>query len=466
VLLLRRPLLDELGQHARRLADHAPVRPLALDRRGLAGRPVGDHGRGAAPPPEHADPARLPEGEPGGPADPLPRAHLADAPALDARRVRRDAHGAAHLDGERRRAGAGVRRAEVRRARAPRPRRARQPGNRHRRGGEGGPGRQREPAHRHALWEPPRLHGPGHGPADQRRAVPARDRRLPQRLARAPGGAGAGDRQRRGRQDGLLVRQRRAAPALDRARRPAPARHQHGRGGRRRDGAPAHLQGVAAAVGAGRDPVRPLAVAYDGAAEIGFTILSMTLSLAAVFIPVLFMPGILGRLFHEFSVTICTAILISGCVSLTLTPMLCARYLRPPAEARHGRLFAATERAFDGLLRGYERSLGWVLRHRPATMGVSLALLAMTGLLFVHVPKGFIPNEDQGFVFTVVEAAEGVSFEQMTRLQLAVTDIVRADPSVEELFSSISASSASTGSTLNQGRMFLHLRPRAERPSA
>ncbi len=210
----------------------------------------------------------------------------------------------------------------------------------------------------------------------------------------------------------------------------------------------------------------PLEAAYDGAAEIGFTILSMTLSLAAVFIPVLFMPGILGRLFHEFAVTICVAILISGCVSLTLTPMLCARYLRPPAEARHGRLFAATERAFDGLLRGYERSLGWVLRHRPATMGVSLALLAMTGLLFVHVPKGFIPNEDQGFVFTVVEAAEGVSFEQMTRLQLAVTDIVRADPSVEELFSSISASSASTGSTLNQGRMFLHLRPRAERPSA
>src|SRR5439155_354759 len=102
VLHHRRPLLDELGQHARRLADHAPVRPLALDRRGRAGRPVGDHGRRAAPPPEHADPARLPEGEPGGPADPLPRAHLADAPALDARRVRRDAHGAAHLDGERR----------------------------------------------------------------------------------------------------------------------------------------------------------------------------------------------------------------------------------------------------------------------------------------------------------------------------------------------------------------------------
>src|SRR5262245_44329987 len=169
----------------------------------------------------------------------------------------------------------------------------------------------------------------------------------------------------------------------------------------------------------------PEEAARKGSAQIGFTIVSMTLSLAAVFIPVLFMPGILGRLFHEFAVTICVAILISGVVSLSLTPMLCARYLRPPSEARHGRLFAATERAFDRLLRGYERSLAWVLRHRPATMGVSLVLLAVTGLLFVHVPKGFIPNEDQGLVFTVVEAAEGVSFEQMTRLQLAVTDVVR-----------------------------------------
>src|SRR3989442_6410729 len=109
----------------------------------------------------------------------------------------------------------------------------------------------------------------------------------------------------------------------------------------------------------------PLEAAYDGAAEIGFTILSMTLSLAAVFIPVLFMPGILGRLFHEFAVTICVAILISRCVSLTLTPMLCARYLRPPAEARHVRLFAATERAFHCLLRCFQRSLRLVLRHRP-----------------------------------------------------------------------------------------------------
>jgi HAE1 family hydrophobic/amphiphilic exporter-1 len=211
---------------------------------------------------------------------------------------------------------------------------------------------------------------------------------------------------------------------------------------------------------------RPLQAALDGAQEIGFTILSMTLSLAAVFIPVFFLPGILGRLFHEFSVTICVAILISGVVSLTLTPMLCARYLRPPGAERHGRLYMATERFFDAMQRAYERSLRWVLRHRPATMAVSLLLLGLTVVLFERIPKGFIPNDDQGLVFTVVEAAEGVSFEQMTRLQLAVTDVIRADPAVEKLSSSISASNGGNGATLNQGRLFLRLKPRGERPSA
>jgi HAE1 family hydrophobic/amphiphilic exporter-1 len=186
----------------------------------------------------------------------------------------------------------------------------------------------------------------------------------------------------------------------------------------------------------------PLQAALDGAQEIGFTILSMTLSLAAVFIPVFFLPGILGRLFHEFSVTICVAILISGVVSLTLTPMLCARYLRPPGAERHGRLYMATERFFDAMQGGYERSLRWVLRHRPATMAVSLLLLGLTVVLFERIPKGFIPNDDQGLVFTVVEAAEGVSFEQMTRLQLAVTDVIRADPAVEKLSSMEGASLA------------------------
>ncbi|HVN87561.1 MAG TPA: efflux RND transporter permease subunit [Candidatus Binatia bacterium] len=204
--------------------------------------------------------------------------------------------------------------------------------------------------------------------------------------------------------------------------------------------------------------------ALDGASEIGFTILSMTLSLAAVFIPVLFMPGILGRLFHEFAVTICVAILISGFVSLSLTPMMCSRFLRPHGAVRHGRWYQATERVFDALLRGYQRSLQWVLRHRPATMAVSLVILVGTGFLFVRVSKGFIPNEDQSAIFGVTEAAQGVSFEAMVQHQTAVADIVRKDPSLQVLFSTVVGSNASSGSTINQGRMFMHLKPHGERP--
>jgi hydrophobic/amphiphilic exporter-1 (mainly G- bacteria), HAE1 family len=210
---------------------------------------------------------------------------------------------------------------------------------------------------------------------------------------------------------------------------------------------------------------RPVEAALNGSREIGFTILSMTLSLAAVFIPVLFMPGILGRLFHEFAVTICVAILISGVVSLSLTPMLCSRFLRPPREARHGRLYAATERAFDRLLRGYERSLQWVLQRRRGAMVASLLLLALTGYLFVRIPKGFIPNEDQSAIFAVTEASQGVSFDAMVRHQKQVADIMRHDPAVRALFSTIVGSNASAGSTPNQGRMFLHLKPPGERGS-
>jgi len=209
----------------------------------------------------------------------------------------------------------------------------------------------------------------------------------------------------------------------------------------------------------------PLQAALEGSREIGFTILSMTLSLAAVFIPVLFMPGILGRLFHEFAVTICIAILISGFVSLTLTPMLCSRFLLPPSAERHGRFYDVTEHLNDALLRLYEHSLRWVLRHRPGTMAVSLVILVATVYLFIRVPKGFIPNEDQSAIFAITEAAQGVSFEAMSRHQQAVADIVRQDPSVNVLFSTVVGSNASMGSTVNQGRMFLHLKDRSERGS-
>jgi HAE1 family hydrophobic/amphiphilic exporter-1 len=207
----------------------------------------------------------------------------------------------------------------------------------------------------------------------------------------------------------------------------------------------------------------PMQAALNGSREISFTILSMTLSLAAVFIPVLFMPGIVGRLFHEFAVTICVAILISGFVSLSLTPMLCSRFLRPPGETRHGRFYQATERAFEAMLHSYGHSLQWVLRHRSATMAVSLVILVLTGYLFVVVPKGFIPDEDQSLIFGVTEAAQGTSFEEMKRLQQTVTEIVRQDPRVLALFSAALGASASSGSTPNQGRIFVHVRPRSER---
>jgi len=210
---------------------------------------------------------------------------------------------------------------------------------------------------------------------------------------------------------------------------------------------------------------RPLEAALNGSREIGFTILSMTLSLAAVFIPVLFMPGILGRLFNEFAVTICAAILISGAVSLSLTPMLCGRILRASSETRQGSFYLRSERVFDGMLGLYERSLQWVLRHRPATMVVSLLILIATVWLFVRVSKGFIPNEDQSAVFAVTEAEQGVSFEAMARHQQAATDIIRQDPSVHRLFSTVIGTNPSSGATSNQGRMFIHLKPRSERAS-
>jgi HAE1 family hydrophobic/amphiphilic exporter-1 len=210
---------------------------------------------------------------------------------------------------------------------------------------------------------------------------------------------------------------------------------------------------------------RPMDAAFSGSREIGFTILSMTLSLAAVFIPVLFMPGILGRLFHEFAVVICVAILLSGFVSLSLTPMLCSRFLRPPGEESHGRWYVASERVFDGMHQGYQRSLGWVLRHRRATLLASFAILAVTVLLFRDVSKGFIPDEDQAAIFGVTEAPQGTSFDAMAEYQQAVADIVRRDPAVSHLFSSISVATAINGSTPNQGRIFVHLFPRSQRAS-
>jgi HAE1 family hydrophobic/amphiphilic exporter-1 len=201
--------------------------------------------------------------------------------------------------------------------------------------------------------------------------------------------------------------------------------------------------------------------ALRGSREIGFTILSMTLSLVAVFIPVLFMPGIMGRLLHEFAVTISMAILISGVVSLTLTPMLCSRFLRPPGGERHGRLYMAMERFFNGMHDLYDRTLQTVLHHRGIVLAVILALTVVTGWLFVKMPKGFLPSEDTGQIFAFTEAAQGISFEDMVRHQKQLADIVAKDPNVEAFMSAVGAGGSSSSG--NTGRIFMRLKPRNER---
>jgi HAE1 family hydrophobic/amphiphilic exporter-1 len=201
--------------------------------------------------------------------------------------------------------------------------------------------------------------------------------------------------------------------------------------------------------------------ALDGAREIGFTILSMTVSLAAVFIPVLFMGGILGRLLHEFAVTIGAAILVSGFVSLTLTPMLCSRFLKPPKSERHGHLYAVTERYFDAMLDVYQRSLSWVMRHRPATMVFSGIILLATLLLFYVIPKGFLPSEDNDELIIFTQAAQGISFDSMVKHQLAEVSLLKSSPNIRRFFAGVGV--GGPGGSTNTGILFVHLKPRSER---
>jgi HAE1 family hydrophobic/amphiphilic exporter-1 len=205
----------------------------------------------------------------------------------------------------------------------------------------------------------------------------------------------------------------------------------------------------------------PLRAALDGSREIGFTILSMTISLVAVFIPVLLMGGLLGRLFHEFAITISVAILVSGLVSLTLTPMLCSRFLRREQTQSHGRAYQTIEGVYQRALSLYKLSLAWVMNHRRATMMFSLAILVGTVALFQAVPKGFIPSEDTGRIIASTETAEGTSFEVMVKHQQAVAAIVGRDPNIESFTSSV-ASGGGVSST-NQGRFIIRLKPRSER---
>ncbi len=198
--------------------------------------------------------------------------------------------------------------------------------------------------------------------------------------------------------------------------------------------------------------------AMDGAAEVGFTILSMTLSLSAVFIPILFMGGIIGKLFHEFAVTIGVSILVSGFVSLTLTPMLSSLFLRGEKDQHHGRMYNAVEHMYDVVLAKYESSLAWVMARRPATLVFSAVILVATVVVFWFMPKGLFPSDDTGQLLVTTEAAEGVSFDALVQHQAEAAAIIVKDPDVHAVTSSVGTTPAA-----NQGQMTIDLKPISQR---
>jgi hydrophobe/amphiphile efflux-1 (HAE1) family protein len=206
----------------------------------------------------------------------------------------------------------------------------------------------------------------------------------------------------------------------------------------------------------------PFQAALKGARQIGFTVVSMSTSLIAVFIPLLFMGGLIGRLFHEFAVTLSLAILVSGVISLTLTPMLCSRFLKPESDyGPPGRFYRLSENIFNGTLHVYERGLKWVLRNQVIMLLVALVTLITTVVLYVKVPKGFFPQQDTGVVFGSTDAAQDISFAAMVKLQNRITKFVIDDPAVDTVGSFIGGGFGS--STVNNGRLFITLKPKGQR---
>ena len=206
----------------------------------------------------------------------------------------------------------------------------------------------------------------------------------------------------------------------------------------------------------------PMEAALKGAGEIGFTIISISLSLVAVFIPLLLMGGIIGRLFHEFAVTVTVTILVSVIVSLTLTPMMCARFLQDERHAKHGRLYQMMERFFDGMRDGYAVGLRWVLRHQFFTLMVLFATIAATVYLYVIIPKGFFPQQDTGFIYGIGEGPQDASYDKMSTLAQQVSLTIQADPDVESLADSVGQS----GNPLNTARFFINLKPKPGRKTS
>jgi len=205
----------------------------------------------------------------------------------------------------------------------------------------------------------------------------------------------------------------------------------------------------------------PLEAAHKGASEIGFTIMSISISLVAVFIPLLLMGGIIGRLFREFAVTVTMTIGVSAFVSLTLSPMMCALFLRNEHQVRHGRLYTMIENGFDALLNGYKRGLDFVLRHQFPTLLTFIATVAATVVLYAYEPKGFFPQQDTGVIAGLSEASQGVSFEEMVRIQHKLTDVLAQDPDIEGWATSIGGSRP-----VNTGWVGIGLKPRSERKSS
>ena len=205
----------------------------------------------------------------------------------------------------------------------------------------------------------------------------------------------------------------------------------------------------------------PLEAALKGSEQIGFTILSLTISLIAVLIPLLFMSEVVGRLFREFAVTLGVTILLSAVVSLTLTPMMCARILKHTPEEKQGRFFRASQRLMDRVIRFYGKTLKWVLRHQTATLLVAVATLVLTVLLYILVPKGFFPVQDTGVILGITEAPQTISFQEMAKQQQALSRVILRDPAVENLSSFIGIDGTNT--TLNSGRILINLKPLEER---
>src|SRR5580692_2912358 len=206
---------------------------------------------------------------------------------------------------------------------------------------------------------------------------------------------------------------------------------------------------------------KPFQAALKGASEIGFTIISISVSLVAVLIPLLMMSGIIGRLFREFSITIAMTIFVSAFVSLTLTPMMASRFLKSHDEERHGRLYNMSERGFEALANGYARGVDFVLRHQFATLLTFIATVVATGYLFMVIPKGFFPQQDTGILFGTTEAGQDVSFHDMYRLQQEVGKIVQDDPAVQAMAMGLGVGVGNAAQ--NNGRMFIQLKPLEER---